>query len=58
MHNEEDPEELIDNVASLCLCYGMHRRPEVLQIETQDVILDNSEDIDVCFPHPTKRHAE
>ena len=57
MCDEEEPKELIDKVASLCLYYSIHLRSEVLQIEKQDVVLANSEDIDVHFLNPTKRHA-
>ena len=57
-YDEEDPKELIDEVASLLSCYDMRRRLEASQIESQDVVVDNAEDTGACFPHPTKRHAE
>ena len=55
IHDEEDTKELIDKVASLLLHYGMYRHSESSQIESQDATLDDAEDIDAKFPHPTKK---
>ena len=58
MHDEDNPKDLVDKVASESLHFGSHRRSEILQIETKDVPLDKIDEVDVNFPHPTKRHAE
>ena len=58
MHDEEDPKDLVDKVASHMSHFGLHRRSEPMQIEMEDVALDKTDDADVNFPRPTKMHAE
>ena len=37
MHDEKNPKEIIDKVESRTSCFGLHRRSEPLQTQTQDV---------------------
>ena len=58
IHDEDNPKYLIDKVSSCMLCFGLYRRSERLQTDTQDVTLDFTDDADANFPHPSKRNAE